>query len=196
MASGKKVVKLKGWPRNGCDGYRMKAKNLITTKFCADSWDEATQIDLNCCYYHQPIPSQPFLGSLLSFHNFSILAILNRAAPFLKPGWLSVDTCTTKFNQCFARYFQPNRKFTDWYLLACKILEIINQYSPTISFSILTTDSKEWPTCTSNINWWEAYKPVHTLYSALIHSNISKEQYEKHFCNHPAISIMKRSSHN
>jgi len=36
MASVKKVVKLKGWPRNGCDG-----KNLITTnsgEFCADFW--------------------------------------------------------------------------------------------------------------------------------------------------------------
>jgi len=41
MASVKKVVKSKGWLRNGCDGiHRLMAENLTTTiqvNFCDDS---------------------------------------------------------------------------------------------------------------------------------------------------------------
>jgi len=68
MASVKKVVKLKGVAKNWLGWYRLMAKNLITkiqVNFVL-SWDEATQIDLNCyqIFCHKPIhvPSQPILG--------------------------------------------------------------------------------------------------------------------------------------
>ena len=54
MVSVKKIVELKGQPTNSCDGIsKMKI-------------------------YHQPIPSQPFLGRPFDFTTFFTQAILNQ----------------------------------------------------------------------------------------------------------------------
>ena len=59
MVSVKKIVELKGQPTNSCDG---NSKMKI---------------------YHQPIPSQPFLGHPFDFTTFFTQAILNQE-PFLQ----------------------------------------------------------------------------------------------------------------
>ena len=51
----KKVWNQRGRSRNGCDGigWWQNFNNSNSGEFCADSWwswDEATQINLNCCY--------------------------------------------------------------------------------------------------------------------------------------------------
>ena len=103
MTSIKKAVKSKDAAKKWLWWYRLMAKNLITTiqvnlvlphpSFTRNQH----KIHLNCCFYHfchQPIPSQPFLGRPLWFHNFFTLAILNRPPPFLQLGcfWVEINS--------------------------------------------------------------------------------------------------------
>ena len=101
-----KSCEIKGAAKKWLWWYRLKAKILITT----------IQVNLCCLipasleistkftwivvikFFHQPIPSQPFLGRHFDFTTFSHWPFLNRAAPFSQPGcfWVAFINYITR----------------------------------------------------------------------------------------------------
>ena len=65
---------------------QVDGKSLITIQVnFVLIWDEATQIDLNCCYYNFAVNlyhHSHFLAAPFDFTTFFTAAIFNRASPF------------------------------------------------------------------------------------------------------------------